>query len=74
MLLDYVSQHHVRRLSSADPSFISLARQGGGVYGDKPAALARFKENYAKLSDGVKARCVAEAFERSISASRAEPS
>ncbi|ORY73221.1 UV-endonuclease UvdE-domain-containing protein [Leucosporidium creatinivorum] len=33
---------------------------GGGVYGDKKAALARFKENYEKLSEGVKARLVLE--------------
>ena len=32
----------------------------GGTYGDKQAALDRFKENYAKLSPGVKARLVLE--------------
>jgi len=32
----------------------------GGAYGDKPAAIARFKENYAKLSQGVKNRLVLE--------------
>ncbi|KAG8924362.1 hypothetical protein FRC01_011608 [Tulasnella sp. 417] len=33
----------------------------GGVYGDKVASLARFKENYtAKLSDSIKARLVLE--------------
>ncbi|ETW77497.1 hypothetical protein HETIRDRAFT_37134 [Heterobasidion irregulare TC 32-1] len=33
----------------------------GGMYGDKPSALARFKENYtSKLSDEIKARLVLE--------------
>jgi UV DNA damage endonuclease len=32
----------------------------GGAYGDKPAAIARFKENYAKLPQGVKDRLVLE--------------
>ncbi|KAI0064003.1 UV-endonuclease UvdE [Artomyces pyxidatus] len=33
----------------------------GGMYGDKPATLARFKENYTtKLSDDIKARLVLE--------------
>ena len=32
----------------------------GGTYGDKQAALDRFKENYVKLSPGVKARLVLE--------------
>ncbi|KAI0508920.1 UV-endonuclease UvdE-domain-containing protein [Xylaria bambusicola] len=32
----------------------------GGVFGDKAATLDRFRENYAKLSDGVKARLVLE--------------
>ncbi|GAA5982412.1 hypothetical protein JCM11641_006975 [Rhodosporidiobolus odoratus] len=33
---------------------------GGGVYGDKAAAIARFKENYKELSQGVKNRLVLE--------------
>ncbi|KAI9149571.1 UV-damage endonuclease [Paramyrothecium foliicola] len=32
----------------------------GGVYGDKAATLDRFRENYVKLSDGVKKRLVLE--------------
>lgn len=32
----------------------------GGMFGDKEATLARFHENYAKLSDGVKRRLVLE--------------
>ena len=32
----------------------------GGTYGDKEATLDRFRENYAKLSEGVKARLVLE--------------
>lgn len=32
----------------------------GGVYGDKVATLDRFRENYKKLSDGVKQRLVLE--------------
>ena len=32
----------------------------GGAFGDKPAALDRFRENYARLSDGVKKRLVLE--------------
>jgi UV DNA damage endonuclease len=32
----------------------------GGAFGDKPATLDRFRENYAKLSDGVKKRLVLE--------------
>lgn len=32
----------------------------GGAYGDKPAAIARFKENYARLPQGVKNRLVLE--------------
>ncbi|KAM5344747.1 hypothetical protein ACJ41O_010609 [Fusarium nematophilum] len=32
----------------------------GGVYGDKAATLDRFRENYARLSDGVKRRLVLE--------------
>lgn len=32
----------------------------GGVYGDKPSTLARFKENYLKLPDNIKARLVLE--------------
>ncbi|RSL64708.1 UV-damage endonuclease [Fusarium duplospermum] len=32
----------------------------GGTYGDKEATLDRFRENYAKLSDGVKRRLVLE--------------
>ncbi|KAM0421534.1 hypothetical protein ACHAPT_010708 [Fusarium lateritium] len=32
----------------------------GGTYGDKEATLNRFRENYAKLSDGVKRRLVLE--------------
>lgn len=32
----------------------------GGTYGDKAATLDRFRENYAKLSDGVKRRLVLE--------------
>ncbi|RFU76170.1 uv-damage endonuclease [Trichoderma arundinaceum] len=32
----------------------------GGVYGDKAATLDRFRENYAKLSEGVKMRLVLE--------------
>ncbi|GAA6008679.1 hypothetical protein JCM10207_001684 [Rhodosporidiobolus poonsookiae] len=33
---------------------------GGGVYGDKDAAIKRFKENYKELSQGVKNRLVLE--------------
>ena len=32
----------------------------GGVFGDKPATLDRFRENYAKLPDSVKKRLVLE--------------
>ncbi len=32
----------------------------GGIYGDKPSTLARFKENYIKLRDKVKKRLVLE--------------
>jgi UV DNA damage endonuclease len=32
----------------------------GGVFGDKAATLDRFRENYSKLSDGIKARLVLE--------------
>jgi UV DNA damage endonuclease len=32
----------------------------GGTFGDKPATLDRFRENYSKLSDGIKARLVLE--------------
>ncbi|KAJ4381350.1 hypothetical protein N0V86_003699 [Didymella sp. IMI 355093] len=32
----------------------------GGAFGDKPAALDRFRENYARLSDEVKKRLVLE--------------
>ncbi|KAF9698135.1 hypothetical protein EKO04_003436 [Ascochyta lentis] len=32
----------------------------GGAFGDKPAALERFRENYARLSEGVKKRLVLE--------------
>lgn len=32
----------------------------GGAFGDKPAALDRFRENYANLSEGVKKRLVLE--------------
>jgi UV DNA damage endonuclease len=32
----------------------------GGIYGDKAATLDRFRKNYAKLSDSVKARLVLE--------------
>lgn len=32
----------------------------GGVYGDKPSTLARFKENYVKLGDHIKRRLVLE--------------
>ncbi|KAG9185713.1 UV DNA damage endonuclease [Alternaria panax] len=32
----------------------------GGAYGDKPAAIERFKENYARLPQGVKNRLVLE--------------
>ncbi|KAF1997900.1 UV-endonuclease UvdE, partial [Amniculicola lignicola CBS 123094] len=32
----------------------------GGAFGDKPAAIERFKENYAKLSESVKNRLVLE--------------
>jgi len=32
----------------------------GGIFGDKPATLDRFRENYAKLSDNVKKRLVLE--------------
>ena len=48
-------------------SIFSLRRQWShrideqGVYGDKPATLERFKENYTtKLSDEIKARLVLE--------------
>ncbi|GAA5868582.1 hypothetical protein JCM8547_003194 [Rhodosporidiobolus lusitaniae] len=33
---------------------------GGGVYGDKDAAIKRFKQNYQELSQGVKNRLVLE--------------
>ena len=32
----------------------------GGIYGDKPGTLERFKVNWHRLSDGVKARLVLE--------------
>lgn len=32
----------------------------GGVFGDKGATIARFKENYVKLSQGIKSRMVLE--------------
>ena len=32
----------------------------GGVYGDKPSTLARFKENYVTLPDNIKGRLVLE--------------
>lgn len=35
---------------------------GGGVYGDKESAMARFKENYKELSQGVKNRFVSSSF------------
>lgn len=39
----------------------------GGMYGDKPAALERFKKNYVNLSDKVKRRLVLENDEVSFS-------
>ncbi|KAK4050897.1 hypothetical protein OIO90_004873 [Microbotryomycetes sp. JL221] len=33
---------------------------GGGVYGDKPAAIERIKENFRKLPDNIKGRLVLE--------------
>ncbi|KWU41104.1 UV-endonuclease UvdE, partial [Rhodotorula sp. JG-1b] len=40
---------------------------GGGVHGDKEAALQRFRKHYKELSDGVKARLVLENDEFSYS-------
>jgi UV DNA damage endonuclease len=42
----------------------------GGVYGDKPAATKRFKENYNRLSDDIQARLIIENDDRSYTASQ----
>jgi UV DNA damage endonuclease len=45
----------------------------GGVYGDKPSTLARFKENYVTLPDNIKARLVLENDEVSVGDGQTTP-
>lgn len=41
----------------------------GGLYKDKPASIARFKENFARLSDRIRKRIILENDDKSYSAS-----
>lgn len=58
-------EYHVEMLSllkmpaQQDRDAIMILHMGG-TYGDKPATLDRFRENYAKLSENVKQRLVLE--------------
>lgn len=61
--------YHARLLSALGlGSEHKLVIHGGGVYGDKPAAVARFLASYAGLPEGVRRRLVLENDERSYAA------
>ncbi len=53
-------EHQAEVLRLIDPYTGTMTLHLGGAYGDKPSAKARFKENFARLSDEAKGRLILE--------------
>jgi len=61
-------EYHAAFLEATDPLSGTMTLHVGGAYGDKGAALARFKENFTRLSPTAQARLTVENDDRTFHA------
>ena len=61
-------EYHAAFLDATDPQSGTITLHVGGAYGDKAAALARFAENFPRLSPEAQARLTLENDDRTFSA------
>jgi UV DNA damage endonuclease len=61
-------EYHAAFLAATDPESGTMTLHVGGAYGDKAAALARFGENFARLSPEAQGRLTVENDDRTFTA------
>lgn len=64
-------EYHAAFLAATDPQSGTMTLHVGGAYGDKRAALGRFEENFARLSEEAQRRLTVENDDRTFTAGEA---